>query len=143
MTMVLDHIGVAVRSIDAGLSLWVHMLGYRQVTEPVDQPPQRVRVVFLEKLGSPAIKLVEPTDSTSKVFPLARRGGGVHHLCYCSDDLDADLADLVDKGARLLVAPEAGRAFGGGRIAFVHVGQGVTVELIETEEKTSRIGSPS
>lgn len=137
--MVIDHIGVVVRSLEKGIAQWSAMFGYRPLTQPVLNTRQRVRVVFLEKKGSPMIKLVEAADETSVVHQFAQRGGGLHHLCFRCDDLPAHVASLQEMGARLLNAPEPGEAFGGDEIAFLFAGGGLNIEVIATDHKAERI----
>ena len=60
--MVLDHIGVVVKSLERGIEVWRQAFGYDQATSPVINSRQQVRVVFLRKEGSVLIKLIEPTD---------------------------------------------------------------------------------
>ncbi len=107
--MVIDHIGIVVRSLDAALTQWVETFGYEQMTEPVLNSRQKVRVVFVRKDGSTAVKLVEPADPSSPVSALAARGGGLHHLCFRADDMDSALRHLKSAGARVLVPPEPGQ----------------------------------
>ena len=62
MSMVIDHIGIVVPRLEEGLDRWTRIFGYTQLTEPVVNARQGVRVVFLSKQGSAMVKLVEPTD---------------------------------------------------------------------------------
>lgn len=133
--MVIDHLGVVVRTLADGIQEWERLFGYRVATEAVTNSRQKVRVVFLVKEGSVTVKLVEPTDESSPVFRLARRGGGLHHVCFRCREISAGVASLVKEGARLLVPPEPGEAFDGNRIAFLFTHENVNVELIDTAEK--------
>jgi methylmalonyl-CoA/ethylmalonyl-CoA epimerase len=136
--MVIDHIGIVVRSLEAAIPDWVDTFGYEQLTEPVTNSRQKVRVVFLRKEGSTLVKLVEPVDPSSSVSALSRRGGGLHHLCFRTDDMEATLRDLEAARARVLVPPEPGEAFENEPIAFVFV-HGLATEIIATERKAKRI----
>lgn len=137
--MTLDHIGIVVRSLDEGIEQWETMFGYRRMTARVVNARQKVGVVFMEKDGSPLVKLLEPTDETSSVYRFAKRGGGLHHLCFRCDDLSAEISRLEGAGARLITPPEPGEAFEGEDIAFVFAGQGLNVELIATDLKAARL----
>jgi len=137
--MVIDHIGIVVRTIELGVETWVKLFGYRQATEVVANEKQKVNVVFMEKPGSLPVKLLEPADSTSPVYSLSRKGGGLHHICFRGESLAEDLETLVKKGARVLVPPEAGEAFENEEIAFVYAAQGLNIELIDTEKRACRI----
>lgn len=134
--MIIDHIGIVVRSIEQAIDLWRRAFGYEPLTLPVINTRQKVRVVFLKKSGSPTIKLVEPTDPSSPVQTFSARGGGLHHLCFQCEDLDHELNRLQQDGARILAAPQPAEGFDNERIAFAYIGQGLNVELIETGKKT-------
>jgi len=137
--MVIDHIGIVVGSIEQGVKAWVNFFGYRQATEVVTNKKQNVNVVFLEKPGSLPVKLIEPADPTSPVYSFSLKGGGLHHICFRGESLKKDLETLVKKGARILVPPEEGEAFGNEKIAFVYAAQGLNIEVIDTEKRASRI----
>lgn len=140
--MVIDHIGIVVKQLDQGVDHWERLFGYRQITEPVLNSLQRVRVIFLEKEGSVPVKLVEPTDPSSPVWTFALKGGGLHHLCFRTQNLEGELIRLVENGARVLVPPQPGEAFEMGNITFVYAGQGLNIEIVETDRRARRI-SPS
>ena len=115
--MVIDHIGIVVRSIKEGTEHWRQVFGYEAVTEAVVNTRQKVRVIFLRKSGSVEIKLIEPIDESSPVSTYAKRGGGLHHLCLRCDSVDRELARLNALGLRTLRPPEPGEAFEDERIA--------------------------
>lgn len=137
--MIIDHVGIVVKSIERGLELWERVFAYKQMTEVVVNTRQKVKVVFLNKKDSVGIKLIEPTDSSSSVYALAQRGGGLHHLCFKCDDLETELGNLQGHGLRILTLPESGEAFQNEKIAFVFAGQGLNVELIDTEKRAGLI----
>ncbi|HJW95388.1 MAG TPA: methylmalonyl-CoA epimerase [Thermoanaerobaculia bacterium] len=128
----LDHIGIAVRSLDAtkiyealGLSV--------QHTEVVET--QRVRTAFLS-VGDSNLELLEPTspDSTIAKF-IEKRGEGIHHICLRVDDIESHLARLKAEGYRLINEHPVPGAHGC-RVAFLHpaAGNGVLIELSEKIE---------
>ncbi len=130
----LDHIGVAVPSIEDALEIYEALGLAEQKREIV--PGQQVTVAFLP-VGESRIELLEPTSADSPVAKfLQKRGGGIHHLCFAVDDIEAALADLSQRGFRLIhQTPVPGAD--GKRIAFLHpeAGGGVLIELSEHEEK--------
>jgi methylmalonyl-CoA/ethylmalonyl-CoA epimerase len=137
--MILDHVGIAVRSIEQAVEQWRTVFGYRPLTEIVTNRTQKVRVIFLQKAGSLEVKLIEPTDASSPIYALAQRGGGLHHLCFRCDSIDAEVARLQAAGLRVLADAQPGEAFDGERIAFVYAGNGLNVELIDTDKRASRL----
>jgi methylmalonyl-CoA/ethylmalonyl-CoA epimerase len=135
--MVLDHIGIVVPSLERAVLQWHELFGYSQLTEIVENTRQRVYVVFLVSEGSTPVKLIAPTGPDSPVHMLAQRGGGLHHLCFRAESLDAELARLRSLGVRLVTPPQPGEAFDGEDIAFVYAGNGLNIELIDTVKRAA------
>jgi len=126
----IDHLGIAVKSIEAALGFYQGQLGMR-VTSRETVPHEKVNVAMLP-VGGPRIELLEPTDPDSVVGRfLARRGEGLHHIALRVPDLAAAVTRLRAAGARLLNEPQTGA--GGHRYVFVHPSStgGVLLELIE------------
>jgi methylmalonyl-CoA/ethylmalonyl-CoA epimerase len=133
--MIVDHIGIVVRSLEEGIQQWEQMFGYRKNSDIVLNTRQKVRVVFLAKKDSITVKLLEPADETSPIFMFARRGGGLHHLCFRCADLKVQVPILEALEAKFLVPPEPGEAFKNNDIAFFLAKNNLNVELIDTVEK--------
>ena len=133
-TTVVDHIGIAVRSIDEALSFWQKSLGI-QCTGIEEVAEQKVKTAFLP-VGATEIELLEATADDSPVAKfIEKKGEGIHHLALRVDDLDAALAELKAPGMRLIdETPRYGA--GGARIAFVHpkATGGILLELSERKE---------
>jgi methylmalonyl-CoA/ethylmalonyl-CoA epimerase len=138
--MVVDHVGIVVKSLDRGIAIWETVFGYSRLTEPVENSRQMVRVVFLHKKDSVLIKLVEPTDPASPAFGMASRGGGLHHLCFRVEDTATALEQLSAAGGRTMTRPQPGEAFENEPIAFAYL-YGLPIEFIATEKKARRITS--
>ncbi len=136
--MVIDHIGIVVRSLEPAIRQWEELFGYTRSSEIVTNSRQKVRVVFLSKEDSLAVKLVEPCEPTSAVGLFARRGGGLHHVCFRCHDMTIELPLLKEKGARFTVPPEPGEAFRNHDIAFFSIENNLNIELIDTAEKQGR-----
>ncbi|OLS26174.1 MAG: hypothetical protein ThorAB25_21640 [Candidatus Thorarchaeota archaeon AB_25] len=127
----IDHIGIAVESIEKWIGFYKDVLGleYDGSEEVVEQ---KVRVAFL-KIGESRIELLEPTSDDSPIAKfLEKRGGGIHHIAVKVDDIDAALARHHEVGARLIDnEPRIGAH--NMRIAFIHpkASGGVLLELCE------------
>src|SRR5437667_3869033 len=117
--MVIDHIGIVVRSLEEGIKQWRELFGYRQNSEIVVNTRQQVRVVFLSKADSLTVKLIEPSEPASPVFLFAGKGGGLHHLCFRCGNLRVQIPEMEEKGMKLLVGPQSGEAFKNNDIAFL------------------------
>lgn len=126
----LNHVGVAVRSIDASRPLY-QALGLR-FEGAEDVSDQRVRVAFFGA-GHTHVELLEPLDPDGPIGRhLATRGEGLHHLAFAVDDLPAALAQAAAAGFRLIdETPRRGAR--GLRIAFMHprTTGGVLIELCQ------------
>ena len=131
LTMKIDHIGIAVKSISDSLAFYCDGLGLELAgTETVED--QGVRVALLPA-GESRIELLEPVSEETPVGRfIAKRGEGLHHICYEVDDLESKLNELRSRGVRLLDGyPRRGAE--GKLVAFLHPAsaQGVLVELVE------------
>jgi methylmalonyl-CoA/ethylmalonyl-CoA epimerase len=140
--MVIDHIGIVVRSLAEGIQQWETLFGYRKNSAAVVNSRQQVRVVFLAKKGSMTVKLIEPLGPASPMFPFARKGGGLHHLCFRCEDMKRQVPLLQAEGAAFVVPPEPGEAFRNHDIAFFLSRNNLNVELIDTQEKEGWMGEP-
>ena len=129
MTTKLDHIGIAVKSLDAAriyetLGLTI---AHRETVET-----QKVNTAFLS-VGDSNLELLEPTSADSPIAKfIEKRGEGIHHICLRVDDIEAHLERLKAAGYRLInEAPVPGAH--GCRVAFLHpaAGNGVLIELSE------------
>ncbi len=133
--MIIDHICIAVKDLDEGISYWTRVFGYRQMTGTVVNSLQKVKVTFLDKENSLTVKLIEPLEDNLSLVNFVNRGGGFHHICFKCDDIDKGVQDLKEKGLITLVPPQSGEAFNNHKIAFLLARFGLNIELIDTDEK--------
>ena len=129
--MKIDHIGIATRQLEEGLALWRDALGLPvDATEEISE--QGVRIAMLP-IGDTHVELLEALSPDSSVGKfISKRGPGIHHIAVQVEDINASLADLKSKGARLIdETPRIGA--GGCLIAFVHPSttSGVLLELVQ------------
>jgi methylmalonyl-CoA epimerase len=121
------HIGIAVEDIGEALRFYRDVLG---LTPHPAEASDGATIVSLP-FGESEVELLQPTDPESPIARfLARRGPGIHHVCYRVPDLDAALADARAAGYRLVdESPRVGA--GGCRIAFLHPKStaGILIEL--------------
>lgn len=127
----IDHIGIAVKSIEEGKKFFGDILGLKlQKTEIVEE--QKVMTGFFPITDSE----LELLESTAPDGPVAKyidsRGEGVQHIAFRVENIDDALKELKEKGVRL-IDQEARKGAGGARIAFIHPKEthGVLVELCE------------
>ncbi|UCE58191.1 MAG: methylmalonyl-CoA epimerase [Phycisphaerales bacterium] len=127
----IDHLGIAVRSLDEASRLYRDVLGLASGgTEEI--PDQQVKVAFFQ-IGEVRIELLEPTSEESPIAKfLDKRGPGLHHVAYRVADLSATLAAMQAGGVKLIdEAPRTGAH--GMKIAFAHPKstEGVLTEFCE------------
>lgn len=130
--MKINHLGIATKGIDEALKFWADALGLENVhTEIVED--QKVRVAMLP-LGESRIELLEPTSEDSPISKfLEKRGDGIHHIAVEVEDIAAALAQLKERGMRLIdESPRIGAE--NCLVAFVHPSStnGVLLELVQT-----------
>jgi methylmalonyl-CoA epimerase len=128
---VIDHIGIAVKSIEGALKFWENTLGIKCVgVEEVAE--QKVKTAFLP-VRDTEVELLEPTADDSPVAKfIEKKGEGIHHLAIRVDDLEKALDELKAQGVRLIdEKPRLGA--GGAKIAFIHPSAtgGILLELSE------------
>jgi methylmalonyl-CoA epimerase len=130
----IDHVGIAVKSIDEAKKFWVDTLGLK-LSHIEEVPEQKARVAIL-KVGETTIELVEPTSPDSPIHRfIEKRGEGLHHLTLQTDHLAERLKSLKDANVALIdEKPRLGAS--GAKIAFLHPksAHGVLVELCEPHD---------
>ena len=130
----IDHIGIAVKSIEKASELFSNILGLKVACEEIVEE-QKVKVAFLP-LGDSELELLE---STSPDGPIARfiekKGEGIQHIAFRVDNLEKVVEKLKEEGVRLIdEKPRYGA--GGAKIAFLHPKStnGILIELSERNE---------
>ena len=130
----LDHVGIAVRSIDEARKLY-ETLGL--AVEAIEEVPAEGVRVALIPCGGSRIELLEATSASSPIARfLEKRGPGIHHLCLATGDVRADDERLRAAGLEVL-RPEPTRGAGGCWVQFVHPKStgGVLLELSQPAER--------
>ena len=107
----IDHIGIAVKDLEEGLSTYAGMLGLESVgTEEI--PEQKI-VVAMVMAGGVKIELLQPTHPDGPIAKfIGKRGEGMHHIAFRVDNIDDSLSELKAKGVNLI--DESARIGAGG-----------------------------
>jgi methylmalonyl-CoA epimerase len=127
----IDHIGIAVRSLEQAVATYGSHLGL--VCEGVEEIESQKVITASFRIGGVVIELLQPSGEEGPVARfLVKRGEGIHHIAYLVEDIEACLKELSMKGVPL-IDHEARIGAGGSRIAFLHPRgmHGVLVELVE------------
>jgi methylmalonyl-CoA epimerase len=131
MTFALDHLGIAVKSLDAAKAIY-ETLGL-SASDEVEVPAEKVRLVMVP-VGETRLELLEATSDDSVIAKfIAKRGEGLHHISLRVPDLVAAVKKLKADGVRL-ISDEIKIGAGGHRYIFVHPSSagGVLLELVES-----------
>ncbi len=129
----IDHIGVAVNELEGGQQFWTDILGLSSAgTETVEE--QKVTTAFLP-VGESEVELLVSTAPDGPIAKfIEKRGQGIQHVAFRVADIEASLAELKEKGVRLIDETPR-RGAGGAQIAFLHpkATNGVLVELCQRD----------
>lgn len=118
MVKKIDHLGIAVKSLEASVSFYENVLGLECEGQEVVES-QKVKTAFFS-VGDTHIELLEPTSEDSPVAKFIEKNGeGVHHVAYYTDDIEGQLQKAKDNGARLIHETPIDGA-GGKKVAFLH-----------------------
>lgn len=127
----IDHLGIAVNSIEEGKQFWTETLGLSfEGSETVEE--QKVTTAFFP-VGESEVELLESTTDDGPIAKyIEKKGQGIQHVAFRVENIDEALAELKEKGVRLIDETPRNGA-GGARIAFLHPKStnGVLVELCE------------
>jgi len=129
----IDHIGVAVKGIEAAGRFYTDILGLK-IADIEAVADQKVNVAFIPITDS-EVELLESTDADGPVAKyIEARGEGVQHVAFRVENIDAALAELKEKGVRLIDQTPRNGA-GGAKIAFIHPKEtnGVLIELCQRD----------
>ncbi|WP_167608465.1 methylmalonyl-CoA epimerase [Maribellus sediminis] len=129
----IEHIGIAVNSLDEAIPYYENMLGLKcyAVEEVADQ---KVKTAFFQ-VGDTKIELLESTDPEGPIGKfIEKKGPGVHHLAFAVDDVNKSLTELDEKGIRL-IDQKSRKGAEGLNIGFLHPKStlGVLTELCGKE----------
>ena len=128
----LNHVRIAVPSIDAAAEVYKNLYGVVDITDPGELPAQGVRFCFVN-LPNSQIELIEPLGENSPIdnFLIKNPKGGQHHVCFEVNDVHLAKKEMEEKGAKVLNEPRIGAH--GTLVIFVHPkdSSGVLIELME------------
>lgn len=130
-----NHIGIAVNSIETALPFYTETLGLTfEAVEHVGE--QRVRVAFINA-GNCKLELLEPTSPDSPVAKfIEKRGEGIHHVALSVESIEDRIQEMIEKGIPM-IDKQSRVGAGGANIAFMHpkASNGVLVEFCEKAAK--------
>lgn len=115
----IDHLGIAVRSLDEAVPYYEQALGLR-CEHREEVPSQKVRTAFF-RAGEVHLELLEPTDPESPIAKFLEKNpnGGIHHVAFSTDSVEAQLRQASQAGVRLIHERPIDGA-GNKLVAFLH-----------------------
>jgi len=136
------HVGLLVRDVEDAAKHYTNLLGYRVESAAIDDPVQTARVLFLRQPKADSwLELVAPLGPGSKLCNLLNKGGGLHHVCYETLELDASVETLRNEGCMVVGLPVPATAFPGRRIAWLMDRQRFLFELLEAGDGVLSLAS--
>jgi methylmalonyl-CoA/ethylmalonyl-CoA epimerase len=116
----LNHVAIAVPKLSEAAALYANALG-AQVSDPLPHPEHGVTVVFVT-LPNTKVELLEPLGEQSPIAAFLERNpsGGIHHICYEVEDIEAARAKLHSAGARVLGDGKPKLGAHGKPVLFLH-----------------------
>ena len=129
----LNHIGIAVPSIEKAFETYRRLYNATDFVQPFDMPAQGVRVGFVN-LPNTQLEIIEPLGGESPILNFLAKNpkGGQHHVCFEVPDIHQARREMEERGAKVLGEPRIGAH--GTLVIFVHPkdSDGVLIELMET-----------
>ncbi len=127
----INHVAVAVNDLDQAAAFYQKVLGLNLSGVEVVSA-QKTKVGFF-KIGESNIELVQPAEPISPLDTfLETKGQGIHHVCFEVDDIEAEIAALLEKGATMIDSKARPGAHNS-KVAFIHPksSSGVLIELVQ------------
>lgn len=138
MIQKIDHLGIAVRSLDEVIPFYEKALGLK-CSHREEVPSQKVRTAFFT-VGEVHIELLEPTDPASPIAKFLEKNpaGGIHHIAFGTDNIEGQLQQASATGTKLINEKPLDGA-GGKRVAFLHPKStfGVLTEFCSPKSNTT------
>ncbi len=97
----IDHVGIAVESLEQSIKIYSDLFG-KKPDDICVLESEKVKIAFFE-VGASSVELLQPTSEDSPIAKfIAKKGPGIHHICYRVKDLESSMKDLVSKGYRCI-----------------------------------------
>ena len=117
--MKIDHIGFVVKDIESAIERFTNVYGFIVQHEAIYDPSQHVMLAMLVSSNSYQVELIQPVDKESPSYDFMEKGGGLHHLCYCTNDIEDSIKKIKKKGHLLIKRPVEAPLLGNRKVAFL------------------------
>jgi methylmalonyl-CoA/ethylmalonyl-CoA epimerase len=129
--MKINHLGIAVKNIEASCDHYSESLGWKKITNKIFDPIQGVNVLFMVDQHNIKYELIEPRSPDSPVNKLLEKRSSLYHFCYEVEDINLKIQQLSRHGFLLISGPVEAIAFNGNLIAFLINRDNLIIELLE------------
>ncbi len=133
--MKLSHVGIIVKDIHEGIKNHEDLYGYKQLSEIVEDPTQKVRVVLMghSKEDPVTLELISPMSEDSPVTELLKKRQAIYHLCYEVPDIEEAKDKARKNGAVVISKPVEAPLFDDRKICFLFTKDHYVIELVQAE----------
>lgn len=133
--MKLSHVGIIVKDIHEGIKNHEALYGYKQLSEIVEDPTQKVRVVLMGHSKDDPVKLelISPMSEDSPVTELLKKRQAIYHLCYEVPDIEEAKNKARKNGAVVITKPVEAPLFDDRKICFLYTKDHYVIELVQAE----------
>jgi len=136
--MEIDHIGFVVEDIQSGIDRFTTLYGFHVESESVYDIAQHVKLAMLASSNGYRIELIQPVDENSPSYDFMKKGGGLHHFCFCVDKMEDSIKQMKQNGHLLFKRPIEAILLGGRKVAFLYSKKtNQIVELVESREMSN------
>ena len=129
--MKINHLGIAVKSIESSVVMYKESLGWKEITKLVYDPVQKVNILFMVDRHGSKFELLEPGGKESPISKMLDRRIGLYHICYKVQDIKLKIKELTETGFFLISGPVEAVAFDDKAIAFLINSDNLIIELLE------------
>ena len=129
--MKINHLGIAVKNIEASALMYKKSLGWTRVTDLIYDPIQKVNILFMIDDHNNKYELLEPVGDASPINKLLDRHISLYHFCYEVEDIIGKIKELKENGFSLISGPVEAVAFNYNLIAFLINKDSLIIELVE------------
>ena len=132
--MKLSHVGIIVKDITEGIKNHEALYGYKQLSEIIEDPSQKVRVVLMGYSNDDPVKieLISPIGEDSPVTELLKKRQAIYHLCYEVSDIEEAKEKARKSGAVVISQPVEAPLFDDRKICFLFTKDHYVIELVES-----------
>jgi len=131
--MILHHVGIVVKNLEKAIDKY--QKSFNTVSSLTVYDDIQKSKLALVSIGTEIVELIEPASNDSPVANFLKKiNGGIHHLCFETEDIQSDIKAFREKGALIVCKPVPAILFNGRKVCFLYFGDGLLIELLEADK---------